>query len=287
MRFASFALLAGLVFWLGCGGGGGSTTMTGEPVTLAFGDLGGEPVNYKADLGVSTGEGARNWITSFEVAIKVEEITPEGGINRRFDFDNFAITNYSGSTPEPDPNAADFSGEFLTMQQDAEGNIIDWRGLDGIKGGVPGYPRFKDMLVYVMFLFTQPPSSDPVTAGSTWQHTFETPLRIAGNQVAMKGDISYEIDGYGQRAGRDCVKIKSKIRITGAGDRLVGDKQEPSFEHEQEGRGEIWWDYVNGVVVEFSWDSSSNQTYRRAVAGATDVTTDYSSVDSEIKIRMK
>lgn len=287
MRLSGFVVLTGLVLCLGCGGGGGSTTMTGEPVTLAFGDLGGVPAAYEADISVTTAEGARNWISSFDFTMKVEEMAADGSISRRFDFNKFAITNYSGSTPEPDPNAPGFSGEFLIMKQDADGKILDWRGLDGIRGSVPGWPRLKGMLVYIMYLMTQPPPSDPVNVGSTWQDTFETPLSIAGNQVAMKGEISYAVDGFGQKAGRDCIKIETKNKITGVGDRLVGEKQEPSFEHEGEGKGTIWWDYTDGVVVEFDWDSSANQTFRRERAGVTDVTTDYSSVDTEIKIKMK
>jgi hypothetical protein len=285
MRIASLALLAGLILCLGCGGGGLQTT--GEPVTLTYGDLGGVPVEYDVDLSVTTGEGSRNWISSFDVSMTVEELTADGGINRRFDFDNFAVTNYSGSTPEPDPNAGEYSGEFLILKQDAEGKILDWRGLDGIKGSTPGGPRFKFLLVYVMFRMNQPPPADAVTVGSTWQGTFETPVRMAGNEVAMKGKLDYEVVGFGTRAGRDCVKIKSGILIDGIGDRTVGEKNEVSFEHHEEGRGEIWWDYANGVIVEFTCDSSANQTYRRERAGKTDVTTDHSGVDSEIKIEMK
>ncbi len=285
MRSASLALLAGLIFCLGCGGGAVKTT--GEPVTLAFGDLGGVPVDYEVDLSITTGEGARNWISSFDFAMKVEELTAEGGVNRRFDFDNFAITIYSGSTPEADPNAGDFTGEFLTMKQDAAGNILDWIGLDGIKGRTPGGPGYKTMLVYVMFRMNQPPPPDPVTVGTTWQGSFETPVPMAGNQVPMKGTMDYEVAGFGTKAGRDCVKIKARIRISGIGDRLVGEKEEPSFEHEEEGKGEIWWDYANGVVVEFTCNSSANQTYRRERAGKTDIAVDHSGVDSEIKIKMK
>jgi len=285
MRFASFVLVAGLLFCLGCGGGALQTT--GEPVTLAFGDLGGVPAEYEVDLGVTTGEGSRNWISSFDFSMSVEELTADGGVNRRFDFDNFAMTNYSGSTPAPDPNAAEYSGEFLTLKQDAEGNILDWRGLDGIKGSTPGGPRFKFLLVYMMFRMNQPPPSDPVTVGTTWQGIFETPVRMAGNEVTMKGNMDYEVAGFGVKAGRDCVKIKTGIQISGVGDRLVGEKNELSFEHEEEGTGEIWWDYTNGVIVEFMSDSSANQTYRRERAGKTDVTTDHSGVDSEIKIKLK
>lgn len=284
MRFASFVLLAGLLFCLGCGG---AAKNAGEPVTLAFGDLGGLPAEYDADLSITTGEGSRNWVSSFEFSMKVEELTAEGGVDRRFDFENFAITTYSGSTPQPDPNAADYSGEFLTMKQDADGNILDWRGLDGIKGRTPGGPGLKNLLIYVMFRMNQPPPSGPVTAGSTWQGSFDTPLQIAGNNVAMKGTIDYEVEGFGTKAGRDCVKIKTRFQISGIGDRLVGEKDEPSFEHEEEGTGAIWWDYVNGVVVEFTSDSSANQIYRRERAGKTDVATDNSGVDGEIRIKMK
>jgi hypothetical protein len=285
MRFASLVLLAGLIFCLGCGGGAVQTT--GEPVTLTYGDLGGMPVEYEGDLSITTGEGSRNWISSFDISMTVEELTDDGGINRRFDFDNFAVTTYSGSTPEPDPNADEYSGEFLTLKQDAEGNILDWRGLDGIKGSTPGGPRFKFLLVYVMFRMHQPPPADAVTVGSTWQGSFETPVRMAGNEVTMSGTLDYEVVGFGTRAGRDCVKIKTGIQINGVGDRRVGEKDELSFEHVEEGTGEIWWDYTNGVIVEFACDSSASQTYRRERAGKTDVTTDHSGVDGEIKIKMK
>jgi hypothetical protein len=286
MRFAGLALLAGLIFCFGCGGGGGVQT-TGEPVVLTYGDLGGMPAEYEADLSVTTGEGSRNWISSFDFSMSVEELADDGGIKRRFDFDNFAVTNYSGSTPEPDPNAGEYSGEFLILEQNAEGSIIDWRGLDGIKGGTPGGPRFKFLLVYVMFRMHQPSPANQVTVGTTWQGSFETPVRMAGNEVAMKGTMDYEVVGYGTRAGRDCVKIKTGIQINGVGDRMVGDQNEVSFEHEEEGKGEIWWDYTNGVIVEFTSNSTANQTYRREIAGKTDVTTDHSGVDSEIKIKMK
>jgi hypothetical protein len=103
----------------------------------------------------------------------------------------------------------------------------------------------------------------------------------------MKGTIDYVVEGFGTRAGRECLKIKTRLMIDGVGDRLVGEKNEVSFEHHEEGKGEIWWDYTNGVIVEFTCQATANQTYRREIAGKTDVTTDHSGVDSEIKIEMK
>jgi hypothetical protein len=286
MKYVSFALLAGLAVCLGCGGGGPVPAPT-QPVTLAYRDLGGAPVDYEVDLSVTTDEGARTWVSTFDFSLKTEEITSDGGINRRFDFSDFAVTHYSGSTPEPDPDAPGYVGEYLTMKMDPDGNITDWKGLDGIHGPVPAGPRFKDAIVYLMFRMFQPPPREPINAGSTWQSTFETPLRIGGGEVTLKGTVDHEVDGFGEKAGRECVKIKTKIWISGVGDRKVGEDELPSFEHEEEGRGEVWWDYGSGVIAEWTTKTAANQTYRRERAGRTDVATTYSGVDYEMKVTLK
>jgi hypothetical protein len=286
MRFAGFALLASVILFLGCGGGGTVQAPT-EAVTLAHVAPGSPPVDYQADLSVTTGEGARTWVSTFDFAMTVDEVADDGSVKRRFDFSDFAITNYSGSTPEPDPDAGDYTGEFLVLTLDKEGNIVDWKGLDGIKGGVPSNPRFKNSIVYLMYRMFQPGPAQPVNAGSTWPQSFETTMRMAGNEVTFKGNVDNTVDGFGKKGDKDCVKIKSKINVSATGDRRVGEKDELSFEHEEEGKGEVWWSYADGIIAEYTYATSANQTFRRERAGKTDVATDHSGVDYEIKIKMK
>jgi hypothetical protein len=288
MRFAMWAALAGMVIFVGCGGQ--ATVQTGgQPVKLEYKDLGGQPLGYRADLSVTSDVGGRTrtWLSTFDFDMKTDEIAADGSIRRSFEFGDFSVTTVSGGTPEPDPNAAGYKDETLWFEMDPDGELVDWKGLDMIRGRLVGGPRFKDAIVYVYLRVFSPMPDEPVNAGSSWQRTFKMPLGMMGSEVTFRGTADYVVGGFGTRQGRECVKIKTSVRIDGESDRKVGEEEELAFVSEEQGDGEIWFDSADGVIVEYSIKTSATYTMRQERAGKTDVATDFASVDSEIKIKIR
>jgi hypothetical protein len=113
------------------------------------------------------------------------------------------------------------------------------------------------------------------------------PLGMLGSEVTFRGTVDYAVEGFGTRQGRECVKIKTDVRIDAESDRKVGVEEELAFVSEERGAGEIWFDHADGAIVEYSVKTSSTYTMRQERAGKTDVATDFASVDSEMKVKMR
>jgi hypothetical protein len=260
--------------------------MAASPVELSFGDAGGEYLDYKIDFGVNNNtEGAvRSWLATIEMKAKVDEIT-DTGIERRFEFGDFTVTTISGGRPEPDPNAGEYSGTTLWLKMDSEGAMEDWKGLDVVRGRTADGKRFKEYIVYQLIAMYQPPTDEAVNAGSTWEKTFETNVVTGSVDAKYTVDLTYTVEGFGVRAGRDAAKIKVDIDILAEGSGRMGGK-ETWFRSEEEGSGEIWFDHVNGVIIEFATDVTANQETRTERAGKEDVATSYATVDRETKIAL-
>jgi hypothetical protein len=285
MRLPALLAIAAVVFILGCGGGP-ALQQAAQPETLEFKDLGGASVNYVADLGIDMNyEGSViSWLSTIDFKTKVDSITPRA-TERRFTFDKFAVTRIRGDKPEPDPNAPEYAGTTLWLQTDADGEIMDWKGLDAVRGRTVDGKVFKEYIVYQLLSMFQPPTDKPVNAGSTWEDTFNMEMQTGAVNAQYVTTIDYLVDGFGVRRGRDCAKIETTIDIVGSGEGTLGGKA-TSFLSEASGGGEIWFDYVNGVVVEYDAKTTTSRQTETERAGKEDIVTEAMTLDSMVKIRL-
>lgn len=287
MRTAVALLLLSMLGIWGCGGKATVAT-TSEPVELKYSSLEGRQVPYKMSYSVTMNvEGSTDtWVSDITYSAKVDTIDPEGVIVRRMTFDSFSITSYSGAAPAPDPAAAGYKGQYLWLKMGADGQITDWKGLDGIKSYTAEGRDLKDVLVEQMAVLFQPLPKGPIKVGSTWQGALEIPVMTRGGEFKQAIAAAYEVTGFGQRAGRSCVRVRiaTTIRVEGSG--MRGGGRQFWVESTGSGKGEVWFDYAGGLPVEFTLRNTVDQTMRYERAGKEDVATETSTVDSETKIKL-
>jgi hypothetical protein len=286
MKLVAALLVLGVLGYWGCGGQ--TTVTTGEPVKLEYSSLGGTTFPYKLGYSVTMNvEGSTDtWVSDITYVAKVDTIDPEGSIIRRLTFDSFSITSYSGAAPAPDPAAAGYKGQYLWLKIGPAGQVTDWKGLDGIKSYTSEGRDLKDVLVEEMAILYQPLPKDAVAVGSTWQSNLEMPVMMRGGEFKQTITALYEVMGFGQRAGRTCVKVHVSTTARTEGSGMRGVDRQFWVESSGGGKGELWFDYGNGLPVEFSLRTTLDQTMRYERAGKEDVATEVSTVDSEVKIKL-
>lgn len=286
MRYAIWFVLAALVVLIGCGGGGLQTSS--QPVSLRFGELGGEYVQYKSSTSITANAGGRirQSLHDITYSVKIDSIASDGAIHRRLKFDEFVMGELAGSRLELDPDADKYKGEALYLEIGPNGELVKWQGLEGIRGYTISEQSLKDDIVQMMVEFFQPMGEDEVTTGSTWQRLIEIPVRRPGGDTDVAVTIDYTVEGFGTKAGRSCVKIgtKSAIEIEGEGERGGGRKFWVSATGA--GKGEIWFDYENGLTVEAGGTATITSDFSYERAGKEDVKTEFATIDVETKIKL-
>jgi hypothetical protein len=285
MRLIASMMILATILVLGCGGGP-ALQQSAQPETLKFTDLGGAYLNYVADFGIDTNfEGSVvSWLSTINFKVKVDSITDKVA-ERRFEFGKFTVTTIQGERPEPDPNAPEYEGTTLWLQMDPEGGVVDWKGLDVVRGRTVDGRSLKDYIVYQLVSMFQPPPDKPVNTGSTWQDEFVVKIRTGAVDADFTTRINYTVEGFAMRKDRNCAKIKTDLMITAKGEGTIGGK-ETSFESEAEGQGEIWFDYVNGVMVEFNNKTTTTRQTRTERVGKEDIISEAITLDSVVKIRL-
>jgi hypothetical protein len=285
MRFIGLVLIAALGCILGCGGGP-ALQRAAEPVVFEFKDVGGAYVDYVADFGIDANFGGSvvSWLSTIDFKVKVDSITARTA-ERRFEFGDFTVTRIRGERPEPDPNAPEYKGTTLWLQMDAEGALKDWKGLDSVRGRTADGRSFKEYIVYELLSLFQPPPGQAVNAGSTWRNEFVTNIRTGAVDPEITTTIDYAVEGFGMRNGRECAKIKTTFAIDVAGEGSIGGK-ETSMKANGAGAGEIWFDHVTGVIVEYNNKITTTVTTRTERAGKEDITTSVTTLDSVVKIKL-
>lgn len=283
MRFAVLIVLMAFAVSLGCGGGG--LTKGPQSVSLAYKEAGHEYIQYKASTSITYNVGGtvRQSLHDITYSVRVDSISPDGTIDRRLKFDEFVMGELSGSRLELDPNAEKYKGESLYLKIGPDGELIKWQGLEGIRGYTVSDKNLKDDIVQMMTEFFQPLASEEVTVGSAFQRIVEIPVKRPGGEVDFKVTIDYEVEGFGQRRGRTCVKMKTRsvVEAEGEGERGGGKKYWVSLTGD--GSGEFWFDYVNGVPVESSGKATITSDFSYERAGKEDVATQFATIDVESK----
>jgi hypothetical protein len=285
MRFVCFALIVAMAVIVGCGGGA-AVQRAAQPVKLAFGEAGNEYLPYKADFGINNNvEGSvRSWLSTIDFTAKVALMNDEG-IERRFEFKEFTVTRVSQGRPDPDPNAPEYAGATLWLKTGPAGEILDWKGLDGVGGRTTDARRFKEYIVYQLVSMFQPPPDEAVNSGSTWHTEFEMELVSGAVRANYVTKLDYTVEGFGVRDGRECAKINVALAIDADGTGSMGGK-ETWFESREAGTGTIWFDHTSGIIVEYGAKTTADQETRSERVGKEDITTMNATVDSEVKIRL-
>ena len=290
MKLAAVLLTVCLVACAGCGGGGGAKAVspTASPVTLEYKTGGGQPVQYKMTSSVTVNvQGATDtWISDISYTVKVESIATDGAITRRITFDDFSISSVSGGTPVPDPSAAGYKGQYLVLRMGPNGEVQDWKGLDGIHSVTAEDRDLRNVLVQQMAQLFQPLAKEPVNVGSKWQSTFEMPVEIGGGEFKQKVVTDYEVLGFGQRSGRNCARIRLLLVTQGEGSGTQGAGRQYWVDAQGGGKGEMWFDYDSGVIVDYNAGGTADQNMSYERAGKEDVATETSTVDTQTKIKL-
>ena len=217
--------------------------------------------------------------------VAVVSMPDDGSIVRSLTYNDFTMGEISGTgSLVPNPGADEYVGEKLQLTIDAEGKLVDWKGLDGISMMTVEGNAYRDFIVQQLVEIYQPLPDYPVTVGGKWQRSVETMIPVGGGNLINKIDIDYELVGFGQKAGRECAKIKTKYAIRGQAD----GRRRGKFwiTTAGEGSGEMWFDYNAGVMVELSKKVTITRDYRYERAGEEDVASMTTSVAREFKVKL-
>ncbi len=285
MKYFALGIIA--VLLVGCGGGSGVEKGT-QKVSLAYGDLGKQYVQYKASTSVTYNLAGviRQALRDITFSVRVDSIHPDGTIERRIKFDDFVMGEIAGNKLEPDPNAEKYKGEWLYLKLGPDGELVDWKGLEGIHGYTVADQNLKDDIVQTMVQFFQPLYKEEVGVGSKWQAVIEIPIRRRGGEIKQKVTVDYLVEGFGKKAGRPCVKIATKAHVDGEGEGEMAGGKKFWISTTGDGNGEIWYDYVNGLPVESSGTATITSDFSYERAGKEDVKTQTATIDVEEKIKL-
>lgn len=285
-KFAVLVLTV-LVFLFGCGG---KTTVeiSEEKVSLSYGTLGGKEVSYKMSSNTSYNfQGVeRQTLSEITYSVKVDSIHPDGTIDRTIKFLDFVMSQIGGTGKlETASDLEKYRGEWLYLRLDPEGKLLDWKGLDGIRGHDVTGESSRDQLVLSMVELYQPLGGGEVGVGSTWRREIELPMDIRDGEKTQKVSLEYEVEGFGKKDGRRCAKIKTRIKIEAEGDGEIGGKKF-WVNVTGNGSGTIWFDYTDGLLVEEYSKAVLTIDVSRERAGKEDVTTDTGTLDVESKVHL-
>ncbi len=280
-------ILTILAFVLGCGG---KTALekTEEKVKLEYGKLNGKEVTYKISSNTNYNFASieRQALSELTYTVKVDSIHPDGTIDRTIRFLDFVMSQIGGSGKlEATPDLEKYKGEWLYMRIGKDGKLVDWKGLDGIRGHTVSDESLRDQMVLGMLQLFQPFTDDEVGIGSTWRREIEMPIGMRGGDMTHKAIIDYEVEGFGNKDGRRCVKIKTKSQIDANGEGEMGGKKF-WVNITGSGSGTVWFDYTEGLIVEGYHKSVMTIDLSREVAGKEDVTTDTGTLDVESKVKL-
>jgi hypothetical protein len=220
-------------------------------------------------------------------SVRVDEINPEGQIKRTFKFNEFVMGELSGSRLELDPDAEQYVGENLYLTLGPDGELIDWKGLEGIRGYTNADKGIKDNIVQMATMLFQPLNEgEKVNVGTSWDNTVEIPQKIRGGEMVFEVTTDYSVVGFGEKKGRSCVKIKTRSNFDGEGDgeRAGGKKFWVAITGD--GSGELWFDHEAGIPVLSSGKVTLTSDVSYELAGAEDVKTEFVTIDIEEKVEL-
>jgi hypothetical protein len=287
MKYLVWLALLALAFSAGCGGKSALSTVS-QPVTLAYKQVGDQYSQYKMSSSVTVNmQGTTtSSVSDITYSARIESLATDGMIVRRLVFDAFSIFEQSGGRLEPDAAAAGYKGQYLWLKLGPQGEVVEWKGLDGIRSFTAEDRDLKNVLVQQMASTFQPLPSEAVNVGSTWHRSIEIPVNIRGGEFKQKIATDYEVIGFGQRSGRNCAKVQTKALLQGEGSGSRGGDRQFWLKSDGAGKGSIWFDYENGLLVEYEMKVTANQTLSYERAGKTDVATEAMTVDSQNQIKL-
>jgi hypothetical protein len=85
---------------------------------------------------------------------------------------------------------------------------------------------------------------------------------------------------------RNCVKVQTRAAVEGKGSGTRGGDKQFWVETKGVGKGFLWFDYDNGLLVEYEANVTADQTLRYERTAKTDIATEAATIDSRMTIKL-
>jgi len=278
-------LLAVVSIWVvGCAAPPEVELAPGEKLELEYRVVDG--LKYKAKSFTATNyEGlAQDYMTENRYVTSLDSIYSDGTTVRHLQFTEYSQVTYQGGEAVFDPEAKMVEGEQLWVRLGPKGEILDWRGLEGVRSFTSEDRNLRQMIVHGAALSFLILPREPVGSGDEWTQTVEMPIHMRQGVLDFKVTNTYRLVGLREKNGHRCARINvtSVVVGTGEGHDEMRDYHF-SIDIEGEGKGEIYFGHELGYLV-FSHQEMNLETEHTSVRGREEPKTEYFSakVESEV-----
>lgn len=285
-KLLSACLPAAMIPWLvlGCGGAPQMEMAPGEKLELKYVEV--QDLVYKTKSFTTTNyKGfAQDAMTENEFTTSLDSIYADGSIVRRVTFDEYSQVTYSGGQAIFDPEAKMIEGESLWLKVGATGEIIDWRGLEGVRSYNSEDRNLRETIVQGMALNFMTLPDGPVGAGDTWTQEVTMDIGVRQGSMSFAVTNTYELLGITMKNGRKCARIGVMSDLVGTGHgEDPGRKYRFDMDVQGEGKGEIAFGLEEGYLV-FSHEEVNLETEHRSVRGREEEKTEFFSAKIESEV---
>ena len=280
-------VLAMVALWVfGCGGGAPEIQLdSGEKMTLKHKVVQDLAYRGKNFVTVNVAGFARPITIEQEVSSSTDSVYADGACVVSFTFDKYSEVTYSGGQAIfNDDKEKMIVGENLWLRLKPDGNIDEWRGLEGVRSRDAQGWSLRESLVMAVAGSVPPMPVEPVGVGDTWTGTLSMPMEGPYGTVTYRITNTYELEGIAMKKGFRCARIAvtSDIMADGSGGDPSGGVEWKML-ISGDGKGKVFFAIDEGYVVtsKEETDVDVETTTRR---GREEPKTEYSSAKGESNI---
>ncbi len=282
--FAGVLLTSIAVLVFGCGGAPEIQMAPGEKLTLSYKVTDGLSYKGKSFQTTNYKGFASDAMTENKFTTSVDSLYPDGVVIRTLKYDEYSMVTYSGGQAIFDDEARTIEGEQLWLKVDPTGEILDWRGLEGIRSFTSEERNRRETMVQSVALSFPTLPQGPVGQGDTWSQIVEMPIDVRQGQLTLKVTNHYCLTGIATKNGIKCAKISMNSEIVGTGE--GGDNARAysfNVDIEGEGKGDVYFGIDEGYVV-FSHVETNLQTEHTSIRGREEAKTEFFSAKIESEV---